>query len=87
MHINFSDEERRANQEAISVLREEIYLLEADLYILDSELEATVAWIESGVNVEEANNKFRYVSHNRDIVTGKLSELRGHLLTLLVADM
>ena len=83
----FSDEERRANQEAISGLREEIYLLEADLYILDSELDAVTAWIESGVNVVSANNKFREVSHNRDIVTGKLTELRGELLRLLVNSL
>ena len=68
-------------------MREEIYLLEADLYILDSELDAVVAWIESGVNVVSANNKLREVSLNRDIVTEKLSGLRGVLLRLLVADL
>ena len=87
MSLCFSDEERRANEEAISSLRERIYLLEADLYIIDSELDAMKAMIEGGVNVESANNKFREVSHNRDLVTGKLSELRGELLQLLVNSM
>ena len=65
-------------------MRERIYLLEADLYIIDSELDAVTAMIESGVDVELANEKFREVSHNRDVVTGKLSELRDELLQLLV---
>ena len=65
-------------------MRERIYLLEADLYIIDSELDAVTAMIESGVDVESANEKFREVSHNRDLVTGKLSELRDELLQLLV---
>ena len=68
-------------------MREEIYLLEADLYIIDSELDAATAWVESGVNVVSANNKFREVSRNRDIVTGRLTELRGELLRLLVNSL
>ena len=87
MRLCFSDEERRANQEAISSLRERIYLLEADLYIINSELDAVTALIESGVDVVSANNKFREVSHNRDLVTGKLTELRGELLQLLVDSL
>ena len=68
-------------------MRERIYLLEADLYIIDSELNAVTAMIESGVDVESANNKFREVSHNRDLVTGILAELRGELLQLLVNSL
>ena len=68
-------------------MQERIYLLEADLYIIDSELNAVTAMIESGVDVESANNKFREASHNRGLVTEKLSELRSELLQLLVNSM
>lgn len=83
----FRDEGGRGNEVAINALRDEVYGLEVELNILQSELDVTTAWMESGVNSEEASRKFREVCYRRDSVSERLGELRRRLLDLLVADL
>ena len=87
MHIfllfHLSDEERRANEEAISVLREEIYCLERQIDVLQEEWDDTTRWAEGGGDSRAAAALFAAISVKRVNLQIKVEDARRRLLDVL----
>ena len=79
----FSDSGRRANAEAIRVLREEIYCLERQIDILQMEWDDATKWAERGGDGRAAAALFAAISVRRVDSQMKLEDARRRLLNEL----
>ena len=78
-----SDEGRRANEGAISTLREEIYCLEIQIDVLHGEWDDVNRWVDGGGDVNAAAELFATISIKRVNLQLKLEDARRRLLDML----
>ena len=83
----FSEEERRANEEAIRVLREEIYCLEIQIAVLHEEWNDVNRWVEGGGDVNAAADLLTAICMKRGNMQLKLEDARRRLLDLLTDSL
>ena len=79
----FSEEERRAKEDAIRVLREEIYCLEIQIAVLYEEWNDVNRWAGRGGDVNAVVELLAAIGIKRGNMQLKLEEARWRLLELL----
>ena len=81
--ILFSEEERRANEDAVRVLREEIHRLEMHIAVLHEEWNDVNRWANRGGDVNAAAELLAAIVIKRGNMQLKLEDARRRLLDLL----
>ena len=79
----FSKEERRANEETISTLREEIYCLEIQIDVLREKWDDVNRWVNGGGDANAAAEMLAAIVMKRGNMQLKLEDARRRLLDLL----